>query len=441
MASIEALSSTTITMSSRQKINKIRKNLITTFRDLRNIPRPSPNASPNTRQSFVEMVTITHQAASRMSELASNMAEWVPTEDGDPIDLDHAGECNILKIHQINPLTLQIPDDILQREVLQGKDRAEDEDDGNENNGDETEDENTNLKDGSATEHEPGSKPTRQPTAKQQYKEIMNTIEDEETVYTIEDFRTMIIRGGYEGSVSAQEVTSLCRSLVGYKRVSADELKEIFHARSLFPSTSISHVTNNAIQIQDIADDTQRIMRREKLLFMGPANDQLGSWVRIVIRNVEAIKSIEDWETQTPASRKRFHLALAKEVNAEAFERLERIPYPSKVKKKETTKLVGPAVLLDPFLLQTTPKGYPMVRNTFGELVSKILDQYDQLPEEPCAHYWNDRKFLLRAVGFLGGDVVEDYIYDFLEETFPEEACSGDENESNYEHEFGEEEE
>lgn len=81
-------------------------------------------------------------------------------------------------------------------------------------------------------------------------------------------------------------------------------------------------------------------MRREKLLFMGPANDQLGSWVRIVIRNVEAIKSIEDWETQTPASRKRFHLALAKEVNAEAFERLERIPYPSKVKKKETTKLV-----------------------------------------------------------------------------------------------------
>ncbi|KAJ3870994.1 hypothetical protein F5051DRAFT_446810 [Lentinula edodes] len=201
MASIEALSSTTITMSSCQKINKICKNLITTFWDLCNIPRPSPNASPNTHQSFVEMVTITHQVASRMSELASNMAEWVPTEDGDPIDLDHA-------------------DDILQREVLQGEDGAEDkddEDDGNENNGDETEDENTNLKDGSATEHEPGSKPTRQPTAKQQYKEI-NAIEDEETVYTIEDFRTMIIRGGYEGSVSAQDL------LVGYKRVSADEL-------------------------------------------------------------------------------------------------------------------------------------------------------------------------------------------------------------------------
>ncbi|KAJ3871236.1 hypothetical protein F5051DRAFT_434016 [Lentinula edodes] len=310
-------------MSTRQKINKIRKNLITTFRDLRNIPRPSPNASPNTCQSFVEIVTITHQAASRMSELASNMAEWVPTEDGDPIDLDHAGECNISKTHQINSLTLQILDDILQCEVLQGEDGAEDkddEDDGNENNGDETEDENTNLKDGSATEHEPGSKPTRQPTAKQQYKEIMNTIEDEETVYTIEDFRTMIIRGGYEGSVSAQEVTSLCRLLVSYKRVSADELKEIFHARSLFPSTSISYVTNNAIQIQDIADDTQRIMRHEKLLFMGPANDQLGSWVCIVIRNVEAIRSIEDWETQTPDSRKCFHLALAKEVNAEAFE-------------------------------------------------------------------------------------------------------------------------
>ncbi|KAJ3710047.1 hypothetical protein C8R42DRAFT_716853 [Lentinula raphanica] len=426
-------------MSFEQKFD----NLIDSAKDLyfqiAQLDPPSQNASPTLKKKFHKMVQTVSQASGQTYDIVIGMGQLIEDEHGGPIDP---------KTQYLNPQNFHNSD--------------------NETDGAGNTAHNQNTPDPGASQDQdppnPGSPNPNQsspPPDDPAHIQIANDIlaeispdRGEVVGLPLKDFLNMALQGGHNGKVQEQEYEAFRRSVLGYQPATFEEIKKMFRNHNSKPS-SLPKTALRVLQLDDIEDDTERLTRRERYVFYGSNQDNVSVYVSTVLRNIEGIKAYKDWYSLPLAFKKQFRKDIARTLQPQAFQELDRMQgriTPKELQKlynkltnptrKKYDKLVdrrkrllklfdacGPVVLLDPTFSKMTGRGqYPQQSSTFCNALDEIVYRIKENPISPDRHLAG-RRFVLRAMLAIGGTHVEDYVRHFLNNhTSPEMALDFDDD-------------
>ncbi|KAJ3710330.1 hypothetical protein FB446DRAFT_793449 [Lentinula raphanica] len=389
-------------MSSIQNYGHLINSAKDLYFQIAQIDPPSQNASPALKKQFHQMVRTVSQATGQTYDVAVGMGQMIDQEDGGPID-PKAQSMHLANFDDSDP---ELPSN------NQGNNRK------------------TPCPSPIIDEH--------LDMANSLFSEISPT-NGNIIGYSLQDFLYMVLQGGHNGKIKNQEYEAFRRAALGYQLATVQEIRQIFSQQYAHPSV-LAKTARRALAFDDIMDVTERIAKREKMVFYGSRKDAVSVYIFNVVRNIEGLKSYEDWYKQPLEFKRDFRTNLARSLNPEAFQQLDMIEgLMPKEKKKRYNKLIdpvrkkydklmdrrrrmfelfdtfGPSVLLDATFFKTTGRAeYPQQSATFCKALEEIVYRAYGLPFDP-KRYINDRRFVLRAMQALGGNEVEEYVRDFLD--------------------------
>ncbi|KIK52454.1 hypothetical protein GYMLUDRAFT_49858 [Collybiopsis luxurians FD-317 M1] len=448
-------------MSSREDMNSVSNLVQQVFFKVGQIEPPNPGASPRTKSTFNRMLTTVAQAAGQTLDLAVGLSAMADSEDGIPINLG----LKVPEWHNFLNVQDRRPQDDME-DIRADEDdghsgRQERDDDMDE---DEDEDEDVDPQDGiedaqRLTDDEDAGQRARVDDADEvdqvekapdarsaKIDELVDMIfagtedvGDGIIRYDLQDLRDMILKGGYKGKVVDEEREAFRRMIIGYDVGSLEDLKKVFDEACL-GITTVVLTTERALEFAAVKDVPERILKREIFAFRADQQDQVTSYVLNVVRNIEGIRTYDEWDSQSKAFKKNFRRRLAEQLYPQAFHDIETSEDPEKKKSREYTKLVtpvhkkhdkllsrrkqilflyqqfGPIVLLEPTFFKTKGiEGYPRQSNNYIKVLDSVLRRVEG-QELSVERYTDDRALVLRTVKLLGGDVVEKFVRQFLDE-------------------------
>ncbi|KAF9062363.1 hypothetical protein BDP27DRAFT_1427995 [Rhodocollybia butyracea] len=257
--------------------------------------------------------------------------------------------------------------------------------------------------------------------------------------YTLDNYFKMVLRGGHSGKVVEEEREAYRRMIIGYEHYSSLEISTTFEHYNVTHS-SVSCTTANVFENGKITDPVTRLQRRETLIFRGPSEDVIASYLLAVIRNIEGFKAYEDWSNLSTQSRNEFFLSFACSLLANDFDFIDNLDTPQKEKTNRYTALImpirkkhnkvmeqrkrfqdlyfrfGPIVLLDPTFMKTGgTKEYSRLHKFSLPVFRGVIRSVDG-PDPGQTRYNEDRRFVTRVLQVLGGGNISKYDKDFLME-------------------------
>ncbi|KIK50090.1 hypothetical protein GYMLUDRAFT_494852 [Collybiopsis luxurians FD-317 M1] len=451
-------------MSSRQAMDSASRLVEEAFFKVGQIEPPNPQASPGTKSAFNRMLTTVAQAAGQTLDLAVGLSAMSDGEDGSPLnlglkvqewrnfvnpqDLDAQDGMDIEHPDEEDPIPSQQPavrdgddDGIVdppgETDGMHDEEEEEEEDkeEGEEEEEEEEEDEDPNEGVGGSTKkNEEQEGPDNLSPKVQKLVDLIfaGTEDDGEGLflYDLNDLRDMILDGGYQGKVEAEEREAFRRMIIGYEPAEFDDIKEVFDRASL-AVCSLDLTTERALKIGEIKAPQDRILQREKWAFLDPQHDRVTSYMLNVIRNIEGMRAFEEWEKQKGPFKKTFIRSLARTLYPGKYHNIETKESSPKEKKKEFTVLTtpirkkhaklmdrrkqisylfqtfGPIVLLEPTFFKTAgTKGWPRASTHYIKVWHTVLRRKQDY-ELPAERYYNDRALVLGTMKALGGEAVE----------------------------------
>ncbi|KAJ3980220.1 hypothetical protein F5890DRAFT_1477895 [Lentinula detonsa] len=399
-------------MSSNGNLNVIIDSAKDLFFQIAQLEPPGPNASPRFKKRFHKMLRTVSQASGQTYDVAVGIGQSIEAEYGGPID----PKAEYMDIFETNP---------------------SDGDDDDEP----TEPVQNGINNAHGTARPPSSPvPTHLDIAAAVFSDVS---QDEAHQYDIADFSRMVVEGGHPGKAQDQEYEAFRRALVGYKLITCLEIRKHFlHIAAHAPT--LAKTAQRALNYDSIEDIGDRLSKRERLIFNGSKRDKVLVYVFNIIRNIEGIKAYEEWSDQSLQFKQGFRTRLARELYPDKFESLDQneVMVPRDKKKlynklinpvrKKHDKLImrrrqisrlfnafGPVILLEPTFLKSSGRlGYPQQSPEFGRLLEEVLGRA-YMRDFDLGRYTKDRKFLLRVMQTLGGDELELYVRNFLDQRGP----------------------
>ncbi|KAJ3854098.1 hypothetical protein EV368DRAFT_63573 [Lentinula lateritia] len=123
--------------------------------------------------------------------------------------------------------------------------------------------------------------------------------------FCLQDFRTMVAAAGYKGKVEAQERQAIIRMICGYKlyltHIMQNELAEHY-----FQTKSIPKWTSSATNIDNIQALEDRALARDIFILKDTQNNNMHIWIKCVLRNIQALQLVQEWDTLSPEVQGRF---------------------------------------------------------------------------------------------------------------------------------------
>ncbi|KAE9387619.1 hypothetical protein BT96DRAFT_1004939 [Gymnopus androsaceus JB14] len=389
--------SLTVMVSSQAHLDKASLRARQAYRQISRIEPLPANATPGTKSRFQEMLTTVSQACAQVLQWTTGMSVVADCEDN---------------------IGLDTWNDFL-------SDDCEDQDSDDEDEGQDGDDP-ADIIEGGIEQLLTG------------LSEWLDEPEDNRRQYSIVHFSRMVDRGGYLGSVHAQELESLRHMIFGYHLTSKGHMERIFKDRNLSPST-VSQTAQSALDIEDVPDVHTRLLQRETLVFGGPKKDRVSGYFlgSLGTSPGSSLTKNGDNRIQRP-TRPSFDNLRALCPPGEFAQIDRQTDIPPKLKTSRYNKLVspvrkkfnkvmarrkqfldayvqfGPTILLDIVFCQTTKQGYPRESKQFAETWKSLLEAVE-VHEIAQSRYGSDRKLTLRILEALGGEEITEYVKNFLD--------------------------
>ncbi|KAJ3964523.1 hypothetical protein EV361DRAFT_955870, partial [Lentinula raphanica] len=298
-------------MSSADQFDHIISSAKDLYFQMAQIDPPSENASPSLKKKFHKLVRTVSQASGQTYDVAVGMGQLIGIEDGGPIDP---------KIESMNPTNLDESDP--------------------EHYSDHGANQGSNKK----RTHSSSPSPTCD-----EHLDIANALFAEISPAngnipgcSLQDFLYMVLQGGHNGKMKYQEYEAFRRAALGYQLASVQEIRQIFRKHHAYPSV-LTKTARRALAFDDIKDIKQRLSKREQMVFHGSRQDAVSVYIFNVVRNIEGLKSFEEWDMQPLDFKRDFRANLARSLNPEAFQQLDMVEgLMPKEKKKRYNKLIDP---------------------------------------------------------------------------------------------------
>ncbi|KAF9064006.1 hypothetical protein BDP27DRAFT_1334209 [Rhodocollybia butyracea] len=351
---------------------------------------PGEDASPTTKNAFMTMLTTVAQAAGQTLDKAVGLSYLVTNGEGDPPNLG---------------LTAREWHDLGQEPQSDEEDVKLDE-------------EKTIQVDGSL-----------QPDFENELERVFEKTEEVSSRYTLDNFLKMVLHGGHSGRVAEEEREAYHRMMIGYRHYSRLEISAYFEKYNVAYS-SVSFITTDVLEIAEITDPFTRLRRRETLIFRGPSEDAVASYL---------LAAYDDWMNLSYDSRQEFITSFARSLLPQDFNCLDSLNIPQKEKKKRYTALIkptrtkhckmmeqrkrfqdlyfrfGPIVLVDPTFMKMGTKQYPRMCPSTLAVFKEVIKHVDG-PDPAKMRYNEDRRFVTQVLRVLGGSNISNYVSNFLME-------------------------
>ncbi|KAK7458676.1 hypothetical protein VKT23_009675 [Stygiomarasmius scandens] len=375
-------------------VESVNQNLQDAYQVLSQLDPLSPTASPGTAQRFRQMLRSVHQHAGQLLAMATGLGTATTDRDGQSVALDNGeGEW-----------------DDLTAPLRENEDEDEDEDDDD-----------------------------QRPFHEKQASYIFQSMS--EVPYTLQQFRDMVI-GGYGGKVCEKEAEAFRRAIQGYGMTTDEQVERVF-SHINYSRGTLRQRCRELTNINDINETVDRIFQRDLALVNASNDNKVNAWICSVLKTIQAIEFINEWEDRTLQFKREYRTTLARHLDPEGFARIDRQPITDKKKEEKRKALVkrftrrhetlitarkrvrdlyiefGPTVLLDPLWLAETSTGSSQASKTLNSVAEEVINyqKYDDNHEpRGTESYAENRQFLLTVAAELGGDAVEQYISEFLDE-------------------------
>lgn len=165
--------------------------------------------------------------------------------------------------------------------------------------------------------------------------------------FRLQDFRTMVAAAGYKGKVEDQERQALIRMISGYKPYSTHTmvcktfypliLTNVLQKNELdehhFQTKSIPKWTSSATNIDNIQALEDRALAREIFILKDTQNNNMHLWIKCVLRNIQALQLVQEWDTLSPEVQGRFRHAVAETYFSDEFDRISNYKISERRKK------------------------------------------------------------------------------------------------------------
>ncbi|KAK7460809.1 hypothetical protein VKT23_008738 [Stygiomarasmius scandens] len=336
-------------------VESVNQNLQDVYQTLSQLDPLSPTASPGTALQFRQMLRSVHQHAGQLLTMVTGLGTATTDRDGRSVVLDNGeGEWDDLT----PPL----------RES----------DDEQTNSDEEVDEEADDLC----------------PYPKKLASFIFQSTSD--VPYSLEAFRDMAI-GDYRGKVCEKEVEAFRRVIRGYGMATAEQVRAAF-SHVTYSRGTLRQRCQQLINIGDIDETHDRIFQRDLALNNLSNDNRVDAWIGSVLKTIQAIQFIDDWDDRTPQFKREYRGVLAHHLDPEAFSRINHQPITDKKKEAKRKTLVkkftrrhetlitarkrvrdlymefGPTVLLDPLWLAETSSGSSRASKALNSVAEEVIN-------------------------------------------------------------------
>ncbi|KAJ4479818.1 hypothetical protein C8J55DRAFT_560953 [Lentinula edodes] len=373
-----------------------------------NIAPLAANTEPDVRQTFSAGLQALHHKAESLLQWIIAMGQVTVDDQGDPLNLE-------IGTYTWDPL----PEDVAA--LVSHADPVDE--------GDEY-----------GTDEDPNDVVDEQLTA--QKAPILEVIHDPGRLpFRLQDFRSMVAAAGYKGKVEDQERQAIIRMICGYKLYPTHTMEKEL-AEHQFVTKSIPKWTSSATNIDNIQVLEDRALAREIYILKDTQNNNVHIWIKCVLRNIQALQLVQEWDTLSPELQLQFRHAVAETYFSDEFARISKYKITERRKKIKRAALyrkfnthhnkiisrrrkfatlftmLGPTVLLDPALLHLTQRGYPRSSKYFDRVLAIVIRELENDAfQVDIPWLWEQRRFLLRAVDAIAGSSTFEHVRAFLDNT------------------------
>ncbi|KAH7875773.1 uncharacterized protein C8R40DRAFT_1169901 [Lentinula edodes] len=356
-----------------------------------NIAPLAANTEPDVRQTFSAGLQALHHKAESLLQWIIAMGQVTVDDQGDPLNLE-------IGTYTWDPL----PEDVAA--LVSHADSVDE--------GDEY-----------GTDEDPNDVVDEQLTA--QKAPILEVIHDPGRLrFRLQDFRSMVAAAGYKGKVEDQERQAIIHMICRYKLYPTHTMEKELGEHQ-FVTKSIPKWTSSANNIDNIQVLEDRALAREIFILKDTQNNNVHIWIKCVLRNIQALQLVQEWDTLSPELQLQFRHAVAKTYFSNEFAPLYRKfnthhnKIISRHRKFATLfTMLGPTVLLDPALLHLTQQGYPRSSKYFDRVLAIVIRELENDAfEVEIPWLWEQKRFLLRAVDVIAGSSTFEHVRAFLDNT------------------------
>ncbi|KAH7868744.1 uncharacterized protein C8R40DRAFT_1074619 [Lentinula edodes] len=374
----------------------------TVYAKIGNIAPLAANTEPDVRQTFSAGLQALHHKAESLLQWIIAMGQVTVDDQGDPLNLE-------IGTYTWDPL----PEDVAA--LVSHADSVDE--------GDEY-----------GTDEDPNDVVDEQLTA--QKAPILEVIHDPGRLrFRLQDFRSMVAAAGYKGKVEDQERQAIIRMICGYKLYPTHTMEKELGEHQ-FVTKSIPKWTSSANNIDNIQVLEDRALAREIFILKDTQNNNVHIWIKCVLRNIQALQLVQEWDTLSPELQLQFRHAVAETYFSDEFARISNYKITERRKKIKRAALyrkfnthhnkiisrrrkfatlftmLGPTVLLDPALLHLTQRGYPRSSKYFDRVLAIVIRELENDAfEVEIPWLWEQRRFLLRAVDVIAGSSTFEHIW------------------------------